>query len=119
MRYSRLRSVSERCWSWFGIRPLRCRDCRMRFLERTWRIMNMRYARCPLCWRMDLARWSENDYHVPLVKKILLRIGAKPYRCAYCRVNFVSFRRRLHRFRSRHHSHEQVEQQASGAASGE
>jgi hypothetical protein len=115
LRYSRLRTVSERCWTWFGIRPLRCRDCRLRFLERTWRLGNIRFARCPMCWRMDLARWSEEDYYVPALKKLLLRTGAKPYRCAYCRVNFVSFRPRLMRYRSSHRPHEAVGQPVAAA----
>lgn len=101
LRYSRVRSFSERCWSLFGVRPLRCRDCRTRFIDRTWRPGNVRFARCPLCWRMDLARWSENDYYVPLFKRILLRLGARPYRCEYCRANFVSFRTRRDRYRRR------------------
>jgi hypothetical protein len=27
-----------------------------------------------------------------------MRLGARPYRCEYCRINFVSFRRRLEKF---------------------
>lgn len=50
---------------------------------------------------MDLSRWAEDDYYVPLFRRILLRIGAHPYRCEYCRVNFVSFRRRRDRYRRR------------------
>ena len=101
LRYSRLRSFSERCWGWIGVRPLRCRDCRIRFIDRTWRLADVQYARCPRCWRMDLSRWSEDDYHVPLLRRLLLRLGAKPYRCHYCRVNFVSFRRRREKFKPR------------------
>ena len=53
---------------------------------------------------MDLAHWSQEDYHVPLLRRLLLKIGAHPYRCAYCRVNFVSFRKRRERYRSHHRS---------------
>ncbi len=121
LRYSRFRSLSERLWSWFGIRPLRCRECRLRFLERTWRLGNLRYARCPLCWRMDLSRWDEKDYYVPLSRRILLRFGAHPYRCAYCRLNFVSFRRRrekYHRTHRQHHKTDAAQPQTPTSARG-
>ncbi len=98
LRYSRLLTVSERLQSWFGVRPLRCRDCRLRFITRTWRLSSIRYARCPSCWRMDLALWNEKDCHVRSLQRLALRLGAKPFRCEYCRINFVSFRARLERF---------------------
>jgi len=47
---------------------------------------------------MDLALWSIKDAHVTAWKAFLLRLGAKPFRCEYCRINFVSFRARLERF---------------------
>lgn len=101
LRYSRIRSLNERLWSWVGVRPLRCRDCRRRFIDRTWRITDVRYARCPRCWRQDLGRWSPEDYRTPLVRRMLLTLGANPLRCEYCRVNFVSFRKRKERYRAR------------------
>jgi hypothetical protein len=47
---------------------------------------------------MDLSRWSKNDYHITFFASLMLRLGANPYRCAYCRVNFVSFRKRKERY---------------------
>jgi hypothetical protein len=47
---------------------------------------------------MDLSRWSRNDYRVPFFRGLLLSLGASPYRCEYCRVNFVSFRRRKEKY---------------------
>lgn len=94
LRYARVRSLAERLWTYAGIRPLRCRDCRTRFIERTWRLSAVKYARCPRCWREDLTRWSVEDYYPPTGTRVLLALGASPYRCAYCRVNFVSFRKR-------------------------
>lgn len=41
---------------------------------------------------MDLSRWSREYYSPPLLTRLMLRLGAKPIRCAYCRVNFWSFR---------------------------
>jgi hypothetical protein len=58
----------------------------------------MFFARCPRCWRMDLNRWSEDDYWVPAFTRFKLRLGGSPFRCEYCRTNFVSFRPRLERF---------------------
>ncbi len=102
LRYARIQSFPERFWTFFGIHPLRCRECQLRFLERTWRLGTFQYARCPRCWRMDLSRWSLHDYHAPIHVRVLLKLGAQPYRCEYCRVNFASFRRRKQRYRSRY-----------------
>lgn len=98
LRYAHRQNLSERLWSWVGVRPLRCRDCRKRFVERTWRLSSLRYARCPNCWRMDLNTWSVEDHHATGTQLLMLRLGARPYRCEYCRINFVSFRRRLEKF---------------------
>jgi hypothetical protein len=84
-----------------GIRPLRCRECRARFISRTWSLKSVFYARCPRCWRQDLSRWSEDFYDVPLRRRIAIAFGAHKFRCEYCRVNFVSFRPRLIAYRRR------------------
>jgi hypothetical protein len=94
LRFSHLRSASERIRSLFGIRPIRCRDCRTRFPERLWKLSELRYARCPKCLRMNLVFWSENHYRIRLSQNIFLFFGAKRYRCDACRYNFVSFRHR-------------------------
>jgi len=47
---------------------------------------------------MDLSRWSRNDYRVTFFRGLLLSLGANPYRCEYCRTNFVSFRRRKEKY---------------------
>ncbi len=47
---------------------------------------------------MDLSLWTEEHAHIGPFTAILLAMGAKPYRCEYCRVNFVSFRLRHERF---------------------
>ncbi len=98
LRYSRRRTASERIWSLIGVRPLRCRDCRYRFVARTWRLSDLKYARCPQCWRMDLSLWSEKDRHLTLTMALRMALGAKPFRCEYCRINFLSFRRRHEKF---------------------
>jgi hypothetical protein len=98
LRYAHLRNWTERLLVLLGKRPLRCRDCRARFVDRTWRFRDILYARCPHCWHMDLNRWSEEDYWVPAFTRFKLRLGGSPFRCEYCRTNFVSFRPRLERF---------------------
>ncbi len=94
LRYSHRRTRRERLLSWLGIRPLRCRDCRARFIARTWRLSNVRWARCPKCWRTDLASWSPERYPTGALRKLLLALGAHAWRCEYCRHNFLSFRPR-------------------------
>jgi len=98
LRHAHRRTLSERLWSLVGVYPLRCRDCRLRFTERTWRFSSIRYARCPACWRMDLNTWSPEDHHAKAGQLLLMQLGARPYRCEYCRVNFVSFRKRREKF---------------------
>ncbi len=98
LRYSRRRTAGERVRSWIGVRPLRCRDCRHRFVERTWRLSSLKYARCPNCWRMDLNSWSTESYRPTWMDSLLLGLGGRPYRCEYCRINFVSFRAWRERF---------------------
>ena len=98
LRYSRVRKLSERVCSWVGIRPLRCRDCGQRFIDRTWSLADLRFARCPNCWRMDLSLWAEKDCHVSTWMALRLALGGKPFRCEYCRINFISFRLRHERF---------------------
>jgi hypothetical protein len=47
---------------------------------------------------MDLALWQEENARIGFWARLALNLGAKPYRCEYCRVNFVSFRARHERF---------------------
>jgi hypothetical protein len=47
---------------------------------------------------MDLNTWSPEDHHVRAGQLVLMQLGAKPYRCEYCRINFVSFRGRKEKF---------------------
>ncbi len=70
---------------------------------------------------MDLSRWSRNDYRVSFFTGLMLSLGANPYRCEYCRTNFISFRRRKERYdplkrkAKRRHGHkpEAVQQEVS------
>jgi predicted Zn-ribbon and HTH transcriptional regulator len=116
LRYSRLRSPAERLTSLLGVRPIRCRDCHVRFVDRTFHVINLRYARCPKCFRTDLSTWSRNHYKLSVYKRLLLSLGAKPYRCDGCRYNFVSFRPRKKKSRSTARKEQETESAASRPA---
>jgi hypothetical protein len=96
----------------------------VRFVERTWRLTSIKYARCPACWRMDLNTWSREDFHASTGQRLRMWLGGRPYRCEYCRVNFVSFRQRLEKFtfrrwaKRRKKAQEEPEAGASGQAQG-
>lgn len=77
---------------------MRCRDCNHRYREGILLLPGMGYAKCPRCLREDLTDWEEKYYYPPRWQQALLNIGAKAHRCAVCRVNFVSFRRRKAQF---------------------
>ena len=77
----------------FGVFQLRCKDCDARFNSQIWDPRNAFYARCPRCYRLDLASWSIEYYRAPARWLLWLKLGAKAHRCEYCRHNFVSFRR--------------------------
>lgn len=98
LRFSHVRTPAERAAIVLGIRPLRCRDCRLRFKGRVWSLSEAAYARCSKCWRTDLSSWDPSQYHVSFFKNLLLALGANPYRCEYCRHNFVTFRLRKARY---------------------
>lgn len=99
LRYSRLYGAREHLLALVGIRPLRCRVCRTRFVAKTWNLRRIFYARCPRCWRMDLSQWREEYYCTPFRRRLAIALGAHKYRCEYCRVNFTSFRPRLTPYR--------------------
>jgi hypothetical protein len=98
IRGSYARGVKERLLSIMGWMPFRCRQCEVRFTAFIWDLMRWRFARCPRCLRTKLSTWSETHYIAPQRTLLLLRLGAHPYRCEFCRCNFASFRRRRERF---------------------
>ena len=93
LQSSEIRGSVEKFKSLFGVLPFRCRRCSERFSSAIWSLRLAIYARCPKCLRLDLSNWSEQFYRVPLGIRLLLRMGATPYRCEFCRCNFASFRR--------------------------
>jgi DNA-directed RNA polymerase subunit RPC12/RpoP len=98
LRHSRTKSPLERLLKVLQFRMYRCRDCKERFKVRTWRLSELKYARCPKCFALDLNRWTPQPDMVANYVSILLHMGANPYRCEYCGRNFLSFRDRKYRF---------------------
>lgn len=98
IRGARMRGLAARAKSVVGIFPFRCRECEHRFESFILDFSMWRYARCPKCLRTELSTWSEHYYNPPFLTRMLLRIGATPYRCEFCRCNFASFRACRERF---------------------
>ena len=73
---------------------LRCQDCKLRFIGRTFVPSDLLYARCPVCSRMDLNSWTGKTYTPTGWTAIKASLGARKWRCEYCRLNFASFRKR-------------------------
>lgn len=98
VRVSRARGFFEHVRQIFGVYPLRCKKCNARFRGAIWKPTLIRYARCPKCYRLELSTWSEQYYNPPTRTLVMLRLGATPYRCEFCRCNFASFRACKERF---------------------
>jgi len=94
LRPARTRNFSE----WIGqlhfTSPLRCLDCNKRFIGKTFVWDDLSFARCPVCLRMDLNGWTGKTYNPPFWMNIKITLGARRWRCEYCRLNFASFRDR-------------------------
>ncbi|HEY3938751.1 MAG TPA: hypothetical protein VGL97_15060 [Bryobacteraceae bacterium] len=75
-----------------GVYPFRCLACTQRFWASIWLWSAWKYAKCPKCLGLQLIYWPRRSYHLTFWSKLLLTMGAHPYRCAQCRCNFVSFR---------------------------
>ena len=73
---------------------LRCLDCGKRFIGPTFVWADLFFARCPACRRMDLNGWTGKNYDPPFWVRSKVALGAKKWRCEYCRLNFASFRKR-------------------------
>lgn len=77
------------------VSPLRCLDCNNRFVGRTLIWKDLFYAHCPICLRMDLNGWTGKTYtNPPFWVAFKVGLGARKWRCEYCRYNFASFRKR-------------------------
>jgi hypothetical protein len=78
-----------------GVYPFRCNACGHRFWGNVWLFSIWQWAKCPRCLNVSLTDWPKRQYHLSLWTQIKTSLGAKRHRCARCRCNFVSFRKRL------------------------
>jgi DNA-directed RNA polymerase subunit RPC12/RpoP len=101
IRFSKKRGLFSRVFHLFGLYRFRCWNCNERFRANIWSLRYLPFAKCPSCHRMDLSRWSRDYYSPPSSTILMLGLGAKPVRCAYCRINFWSFRIVKERFDKR------------------
>jgi hypothetical protein len=75
--------------------PLRCLHCKERFFAPMIVWSDLRFAKCPFCRRMDLNGWTGKTYtNPPFWVAFKVQLGARKWRCEYCRLNFASFRKR-------------------------
>ena len=93
-----MRSGKERIAALFGKRPLRCKDCKTRFRGDLFSWEDVRFAKCPRCYRMDLNLWHAHHFRATGLMFLKILLGGRRLRCEYCRVNFVSMRRRKEHF---------------------
>lgn len=98
LRPSRYQNMQERLKAFRFISPLRCKDCKTRFVSRTIFPEDFFYARCPKCDRMDLNGWNERRANTSRWTMFKLQLGAYKTRCEYCRFDFASFRKRKETF---------------------
>lgn len=94
LRPSSPRDLRERVRSWLFLMPARCNDCSTRFVIDTLGLAHLRFAKCPKCERMDLNKWTGDTFQPRGKTKWKIALGAKRFRCEYCRLNFSSFRTR-------------------------
>src|SRR5690349_3350725 len=102
IRVSPPQGLAEHLKSCVGFSRLRCRRCDRRWQTSIWANEAWKYARCPQCYRQELAKWSPHRYNAGRWTRFLLRLGAKPYRCEACRCNFAAFRPRKDAYWRKH-----------------
>ena len=90
LRVSRGHSLSGRIAYWLGLSAVYCKNCghRLRESDNWWD--NIRWARCPQCYRRELVDWEEKYLYPRGWRSFLVYAGARPHRCRACRINFVS-----------------------------
>lgn len=77
------------------VSPYRCLDCKERFAAPMIVWADLFFAKCPICRRMDLNAWTGKTYtNPPAWVAFRIRLGARRWRCEYCRLNFAGFRKR-------------------------
>lgn len=93
-----MRGFREHLLALFGFFAFRCQHCQTRFVDRPLDLASVVYAKCPRCYRMDLATWDPKYYRAGALAKLSVWLGAHRWRCEPCRRNFVSLRPRRSRY---------------------
>lgn len=89
-----MKESTDKIRHWRFETALRCVDCKTRFVASTLDFSDIFYAKCPICRRLDLNAWSGKTYTPSGWTAFKVTLGAKKWRCEYCRINFASFRKR-------------------------
>jgi predicted RNA-binding Zn-ribbon protein involved in translation (DUF1610 family) len=84
--------VHDRFWSFFALRPWRCRTCGIRFYA--WQVpaQLVVYVHCPRCGNLDLQRVSRERVVEDLLAPLERALHLPAYRCDPCRFRFFSVR---------------------------
>ena len=98
LREAQPRTFKEKLRKLWMVAPLRCLDCKTRFTSSTLLLSDLQFTRCPKCHRMDLNGWTGKTYKPGFWMSLRITLGARRYRCEYCRLNFASFRHRKESF---------------------
>jgi hypothetical protein len=92
LRRSHRQSLADFAHIAQGQYPVRCLDCKHRFLANLLQFEKIPFAKCPKCFNLDLVTAPQQSHHSSLWRTVLLSLGAHRYRCSACRYNFLSFR---------------------------
>ena len=74
-----------------GLRPWRCRICKLRFFAGVVPVSFAFYAHCSLCGNFNLQRISRNHVFEGWSAGLFRLLRFPAYRCAPCRYRFVTF----------------------------
>ena len=94
LRDSAMKESTDKIRRWRFETALRCVDCKTRFVASTLALGDIFYAKCPVCRKLDLNSWPGKTYTPTGWTAFAVNLGAKKWRCEYCRLNFASFRKR-------------------------
>jgi DNA-directed RNA polymerase subunit RPC12/RpoP len=98
LNFSHIKNRKEALLIFRAMRPMRCRDCKTRFVGPIFTLAEHWYAHCPKCYRLDLNYWGKEHWSAGWWINLRIALGAKRYRCEYCRINFASNRPRKEKF---------------------
>jgi len=98
VRNVKTRGFLETLHALTGGYAFRCPDCGTRFIDWPMGVSSAIYAKCPRCFRMDLAIWDPKYYRSGKWTELKIWLGAHRWRCDVCRCNFTSWRPRREKY---------------------